>query len=94
MIKLVLKSYNDGEELETIVDNEEDIVSFSTSYNVETNETIAYAFESTVELVRDDGDVDNEHMSDIVNDFYGFYILRTPEDINDFTNRVGDYEDV
>lgn len=93
-IKLVLKSLHGEEDLTTMVDTENEIAAFSIDYNSSEDKTIVCAFNSTAEIHREDGNVDAEEIDLTMDDLYSFYILRTPQEVQDFDNRVGDYEHV
>jgi len=94
-IVLILRNVLEGEdEFKTKVFTEEEITSYSISYDIANDETVAYAFESNAELVRVDGRLNNEEMTAILDDIYSFYILRDEQEVSDYYNREGDYENV
>ena len=71
MIKLTITDEN-SEELTTVVPSEEDVVFISIGSSFSTDETIVYAFESTVELFRLKGVVTVEDCLDAAKDYYTF----------------------
>ena len=75
-ITLILMDDDNNEELgRTKVDSVDDIVSYSISYHINTDETIVYVFDSNVEIFRENGNVSKEDIADIIDDFASFYIL-------------------
>ena len=92
-ITIVLLDDDNNEELgRAQVESENDIVSYSISYDMSTDETIVYVFDSNVEIFRRDGNISKKEAESIIDDFASFYILKTKQEVYDFDNKIGDYE--
>lgn len=73
MIKMTLVPLQDGykEHTKTVYCNE-DVVSISMSMDMERDETVVYAFDTTVELIRFPGYVTRDELTDTMRNFYDF----------------------
>lgn len=79
MYKLILTNES-GEELETIVDSKNEIVSFSVGSRVIDGKyfTVAYAFNSDAEMLSVEGNLTMEEMTEIINGSWTFEIVEIP----------------
>jgi hypothetical protein len=84
-VLLVLKNSEDNQELYTIIGDNEEIVLWSIGSDFVNEETVAYAFESNVEIGRVSSE-DKELLSDVVTDWWNGYILRNNDDIEEYLN--------
>ena len=76
-LTLQLRSNLLSEPLITIIDDELDIVNFAIEYDSETDETVGYAFDSTVELFRLSGYRKASTVENKGKKLYKFRIIKT-----------------